>query len=107
MSAAGGIKPSEMDQLFPQMTHHIARVGFENPPAFHKRLRILSIRREQEDEIIGQLTTSWLAGDEPSKFRLFLGNPGFIGRIEPRNVVLPHTHVRLYRHHEAKTKPAA
>ena len=53
----------------------------ENSPTFLKRLRIPFIRREQEDEIIGQLTTSGLAGDEPSKFRLFLCDPGFIGRI--------------------------
>lgn len=89
------------------MGHHIARVGFENSPAFHKRLRIPSICREQEDKIIGQLTTSRLAGDEPSKFRLFLGDPDFIGRIEPRNVVLLHTLVRPYRHREAKTRLAA
>jgi len=99
--------PSEMDQFFPQVGHHIARVGFENSPAFHNRLRIPSIRREQEDEIIGQFTTSRLACDEPSELHFLLGNSSLIGRIELRNVVLSHSHFIQFRSHAEGTRPAA
>ncbi|RPH80038.1 MAG: hypothetical protein EHM80_06300 [Nitrospiraceae bacterium] len=102
-----GTTPSEMNQFSPHAGNHILRVSLKDSPAFHKRLRILSIRREQEDEIIDQLTTSGLAGDEPSKFRLFLGDPALIDKVRPEGVVVPHVHIRPYRHREAKTKPAA
>ena len=99
--------PSEMDQFFPQMGHHIARVGFENSPAFYKRLGILSSCREQEDQVIGQLTTPGLASNEPSKLCLFLCDTDLIDRVQPEGVVVPHVHVSPYRHREAKTRPAA
>jgi hypothetical protein len=99
--------PSEMDQLSPHVSNDVARVGHEDSPTLLNCTRIPFIRREQEDQVIGQLTTPGLASNEPAKFCLFLCDPGLIGRVQQEGVVVPHVHVRPYRPREAKTKPAA
>ena len=107
MGRRGERAPSEMYQLSPHVSNDVARMGLEDSPTLLNCTRIPFIRREQEDQVIGQLTTSGLAGDEPSKFCLFLCDTGLIGRVRPEGVVVPHVHVRPFRHREAKTKPAA
>lgn len=96
-----------MDQLSPHVGNDVARVGLEDSPTLLNCTRIPFIRREQEDQVINQLTTPGLASNEPAKFSLFLCDPGLIGRVRQEGVVVPHVHVRPYRHREAKTNPAA
>jgi hypothetical protein len=105
--SARGTAPSEMDQLSPHVSNDVARIGFEDSPTLVNCTRIPFIRREQEDQVIGELTTTGLASNEPSKFCLFLCDTGLIGRVRPEGVVVPHVHVRPFRHREATTKPAA
>ena len=105
--SARGTAPSEMDQLSPHVSNDVARVGLEDSPALLNCTRIPFIRREQEDQVIGQFTTPGLASNKPAKFCLFLCDTGLLGRVRPEGVVVPHVHIKPYRHREAKTKPAA
>jgi len=79
--SARGTAPSEMNQLSPQVSNDVARIGLEDSSTLLHCPRIPFIRREQEDQVIGQLTTPGVASNEPAKFCLFLGDPGLIGRV--------------------------
>ena len=96
-----------MDQLAPHVSDDVARIGIEDSPTLLNCTRIPFIRREQENQVIGQLTTPGLASNEPAKFSLFLCDPSLIGRVRQERVIVPHVHVRPYRPREAKTNPAA
>jgi len=86
------------------VSNDVARIGLEDSSTLLNSTRIPFIRREQKDQVIGQLTTPGLANNEPSKFCLFLFDTGLIGRVRPEGVAVSHIHVRLYRHREAKTR---
>jgi hypothetical protein len=92
-SSARKSAPSEMYQLFPHVSNDVAGRGPEDSPTLLNCTRIPFTRREQEDQVIGQLTTPELASNEPSKFCLFLRNPGIIRRNEMGKMCAKSSHV--------------
>jgi hypothetical protein len=70
-----------MDQFAPHLSDDVARIGIEDSPTLLNCTRIPFIRREQENQVIGQLTTPGLTSNEPAKFGLFLCDTGLIDRV--------------------------
>ena len=75
------------------MSNLIVRALLENSHAFLHRFLIPPIGREQKEEVIGEIETAGLAGDEPTERCLFLRNPGFIRRVELGNMSVTSIHV--------------
>lgn len=100
------MEPSETDQLSPHAGHDIAGMALKDAPALFKRLSIPLMRGEQENQVVGQLANPGVASDEPSKFRFFICDSGFIGGIGPGGGVVVDIHVRWFRFSAAGTRLA-